>query len=258
MASIPDETTILNFRHLLEKHDIAADALEAVNLLLADQGITVRKGTIIEAPSSTKNAAGARDPEMHQTKKGNQWHFGMKAHIGVDMTGLVHTVVGTAANVHDVTQAHALLHGEEELVLGDAGYRGVQGRKSRGKPESQRAVAHCHASGQTPCAGQEQHGADAGVLRTSQGQPALAGGASVSGDQMPVWIYQGALSGAGQEHGAAEDAVYVGKPVEGAPPFDGYGGIGAPEMGVEGPKTASCQGGNHPDSGLFLSKSSAL
>jgi len=138
-GSIPDETTILNFRHLLEKHDIAADALEAVNLLLADQGITVRKGTIIdatiiEAPSSTKNAAGARDPEMHQTKKGNQWHFGMKAHLGVDMSGLVHTVVGTAANVHDVTQAHALLHGEEELVLGDAGYRGVQDREeNRGR-----------------------------------------------------------------------------------------------------------------------------
>jgi len=138
-GSIPDETTILNFRHLLEKHDIAADALEAVNLLLADQGITVRKGTIIdatiiEAPSSTKNAAGARDPEMHQPKKGNQWHFGMKAHLGVDMSGLVHTVVGTAANVHDVTQAHALLHGEEELVLGDAGYRGVQDREeNRGR-----------------------------------------------------------------------------------------------------------------------------
>ena len=107
-GSIPDETTILNFRHLLEKHDIAADALEAVNLLLQDQGMMVRKGTIvdatiIEAPSSTKNATSTRDPEMHQTKKGNQYHFGMKAHIGVDMTGLVHTVVGTAANVHDVT-----------------------------------------------------------------------------------------------------------------------------------------------------------
>ena len=94
----------------------------------------VRKGTIvdatiIEAPSSTKNATGTRDPEMHQTKKGNQYHFGMKAHIGVDMTGLVHTVVGTSANVHDVTQAHALLHGEEEMVLGDAGYRGVEKRE---------------------------------------------------------------------------------------------------------------------------------
>ncbi|WP_417276295.1 IS5 family transposase [Castellaniella sp.] len=132
-GSIPDETTIFNFRHLLETHDIAADALEAVNLLLQDQGMTVRTGTIvdatiIEAPSSTKNATGTRDPEMHQTKKGNQYHFGMKAHIGVDMTGLVHTVVGTAANVHDVTQAHALLHGEEEMVLGDAGYRGVEKR----------------------------------------------------------------------------------------------------------------------------------
>ncbi len=133
-GSIPDETTILNFRHLLEKHGIADEALEAVNLLLQDQGIQVRKGTIvdatiIEAPSSTKNAAGARDPEMHQTKKGNQWHFGMKAHIGVDLhSGLVHTVVGTAANEHDLTQAAALLHGHEQLVLGDAGYRGIEKR----------------------------------------------------------------------------------------------------------------------------------
>ncbi|WP_232625937.1 IS5 family transposase [Achromobacter deleyi] len=133
-GSIRDETTILNFRHLLEKHELAADALEAVNLLLQDQGLQVRRGTmvdasIIEAPSSTKNASGTRDPEMHQTKKGNTWHFGMKAHIGVDLhSGLVHTVVGTAANVNDVTQAHALLHGQEELVLGDAGYQGVHKR----------------------------------------------------------------------------------------------------------------------------------
>ncbi|MCO3701941.1 IS5 family transposase, partial [Pseudomonas aeruginosa] len=127
---VPDETTILNFRHLLEQHNIADQALEAVNLLLQDQGIQVRKGTIvdatiIDAPSSTKNASGTRDPEMHQTKKGNQWHFGMKAHIGVDLhSGLVHTVVGTAANEHDVTQAAALLHGEETLAFGDAGYQG--------------------------------------------------------------------------------------------------------------------------------------
>lgn len=131
---VPDETTILNFRHLLEQHNIADEALEAVNLLLQDQGIQVRKGTIvdatiIDAPSSTKNASGTRDPEMHQTKKGNQWHFGMKAHIGVDLhSGLVHTVVGTAANEHDVTQAAALLHGEETLAFGDAGYQGVDKR----------------------------------------------------------------------------------------------------------------------------------
>src|SRR5690606_14277884 len=124
-GSVPDETTILHFRHLLEKHNIAADALEAVNLLLQDQGMMVRQGmmrprgptldpTMMAARRATKSATGTRDPEMHQTKKGNQYHFGMKAHIGVDMTGLVHTVVGTSANVHDVTQAHALLHGEEE------------------------------------------------------------------------------------------------------------------------------------------------
>ena len=100
---------------------------------------TIVDATIIEAPSSTKNATGTRDPEMHQTKKGNQYHFGMKAHIGVDMTGLVHTVVGTSANVHDVTQAHALLHGEEEMVLGDAGYRGVEKRE-----ENQGRNVQCH------------------------------------------------------------------------------------------------------------------
>lgn len=131
----PDETTILNFRHLLEKHNIAEEMFEGVNLLLQDYGLMVRRGTIvdatiIDAPSSTKNAQGARDPEMHQTKKGNNYFFGMKAHIGVDLhTGLVHSVVGTAANVADVTQVDGLLHGEEELVLGDAGYQGVGKRE---------------------------------------------------------------------------------------------------------------------------------
>ncbi len=91
---------------------------------------TVVDATIIAAPSSTKNSSGKRDPQMHQTKKGNQWHHGMKAHIGADAeSGLVHTVVGTAANVHDVTQAHALLHGEETCGFGDAGYRGTEKRE---------------------------------------------------------------------------------------------------------------------------------
>ncbi len=130
----PIETTILNFRHLLEQSNVAEEMFEGVNLLLQDYGLMVRRGTIvdatiIDATSSTKNATGQRDPEMHQTKKGNTYFFGMKAHIGVDLhTGLVHTVVGPAANVADVTQAANLLHGGEELVLGDTGYQGVHKR----------------------------------------------------------------------------------------------------------------------------------
>ena len=120
---IPDETTILNFRHLLEVNDLAEDMLKRGSIVDA---------TIIAAPSSTKNAQGERDPEMHQTKKGNQWFFGMKAHIGVDAdSGLVHTVTTTAANEADVEQVADLLHGREEQVWGDSGYRGAPSRVDR-------------------------------------------------------------------------------------------------------------------------------
>jgi IS5 family transposase len=135
--AIPDETTILNFRHLLEANDLADDILKAVNALLARKGLLLKRGsivdaTIIAAPSSTKNAEGERDPEMHQTKKGNQWFFGMKAHIGVDAdSGLVHTVTTTAANEADVEQVGDLLHGKEEQVWADSGYRGAPSRVSR-------------------------------------------------------------------------------------------------------------------------------
>ena len=131
LDNVPDETTILNFRRLLETHGLAESIFERVNAHLARKGQSLKAGTIVDAtiiaaPSSTKNQDGERDPEMHQTKKGNQWHFGMKAHIGVDAdSGLVHTVVGTAANVNDVTQAHALVHGDETDVFADAGYQGV-------------------------------------------------------------------------------------------------------------------------------------
>lgn len=132
--NLPDESTILRFRHLLESHNLSLQILATVNATLAAKGLLLKSGTVVDAtliaaPSSTKNSSGERDPEMHQTKKGNQWHFGMKAHIGVDAdSGLVHTVVGTAANVNDVTQAHALVHGEETNVLADAGYQGVDKR----------------------------------------------------------------------------------------------------------------------------------
>ena len=131
----PDATTLLKFRHLLEEHQLTVAIFSAINAHLAKHGLFMRSGTIVDAtliaaPPSTKNREGKRDSEMHQVKKGNQWHFGMKAHIGVDaQSGLVHTLVGTAANVHDVTQAQTLLHGEETDVFGDAGYQGVEKRE---------------------------------------------------------------------------------------------------------------------------------
>ena len=133
--NLPDESTILRFRHLLEKHSLSLQLLATVNATLTAKGLLLKSGTVVDAtliaaPSSTKNSSGERDPEMHQTKKGNQWHFGMKAHIGVDAdSGLVHTVVGTAANVNDVTQAHALVHGAETDVFADSGYQGVGKRE---------------------------------------------------------------------------------------------------------------------------------
>jgi IS5 family transposase len=137
LETIPDETTILNFRHLLEANDLAEDIFKQVNAHLARKGLLLKRGsivdaTIIAAPSSTKNSTGERDPEMHQTKKGNQWHFGMKAHIAVDAeSGLVHTVTATAANEADVEQVADLLHGKEEQVWADSGYRGAQARVKR-------------------------------------------------------------------------------------------------------------------------------
>jgi IS5 family transposase len=132
--SVPDATTLLHFRHLLEAHELTKGIFEEVNAHLEDKQLLMRAGTLVDAtiiaaPSSTKNRSGTRDPDMHQTKKGNQWHFGMKAHIGADAeSGLVHTVVGTAANVSDISQTHELLHGEEKTVHADAGYLGVAKR----------------------------------------------------------------------------------------------------------------------------------
>ena len=131
---LPDESTILRFRHVLEKHKLAERILATVNLLLGSKGLMLRSGTVVDAtlisaPSSTKNASGERDPEMHQSKKGQQWFFGMKAHIGVDAdSGLVHTVRGTSGHVNDVVEANSLLHGQETDVFADAGYQGAHKR----------------------------------------------------------------------------------------------------------------------------------
>ena len=131
---LPDESTIFRFRHLLEEHKLSIQLMATINATLATKGLLLKVGTVVDAtliaaPSSTKNSRGERDPEMHQAKKGNQWHFGMKAHIGVDAdSGLVRSVIGTAANVNDVTQGHGLLHGGEIVVFADAGYQGADKR----------------------------------------------------------------------------------------------------------------------------------
>jgi IS5 family transposase len=132
---LPDRVSILRFRHLLEEHELALQILATVNATLSAKGLMLKSGTAIDAtliaaPTSTKNSTGTRDPQMHQTKKGNQWYHGMKSHIGIDAdSGLVHSVVGTAASVNDVTQAHRLVHGEETDVFADAGYQGVEKRE---------------------------------------------------------------------------------------------------------------------------------
>jgi IS5 family transposase len=143
ISRIPDETTILRFRRLLEEHKLADQMLAAVNITLVQAGLLLKAGTavdatLIPAPSSTKNNDGTRDPQMTSSKKGNNYHFGMKAHIGVDMeSGLVHTVHTTTGSSHDVTQAHELLHGEEKMVFADSGYRGVTKRDEIKEQEHQ-------------------------------------------------------------------------------------------------------------------------
>ena len=133
-ARLPDESTILRFRHRLEEHKLAEQILSGVNELLATKGLLFKVGTavdatLIPAPTSTKNKDKARDPEMHSSKKGNQCHFGTKAHIDIDAeSGLVHTVKASSGHVHDIIEANSLLHGDEQRVFADAGYRGIEKR----------------------------------------------------------------------------------------------------------------------------------
>ena len=132
--SVPDETTLCKFRHLLEEHELNKLFFEAINRVMVESGHMLKGGTIVDAtiinaPSSTKNAEKARDPEMHQTKKGNEWRFGMKCHVGGDAhSGLAHTIMVTAANTHDITQAANLIREDDEVVYGDSAYLGIQKR----------------------------------------------------------------------------------------------------------------------------------
>lgn len=135
VEQVPDATTLLHFRHLLEKHDIGKTFFTAITSTLDKAGVMMRGGsivdaTIIGAPSSTKNAEKKRDTEMHQTKKGNEWHFGMKCHIGVDAgSGLIHSIETTAANIHDLDLASKLIREDDQVVYGDSGYSGIEKRE---------------------------------------------------------------------------------------------------------------------------------
>ncbi len=227
-GSVPDETTILNFRRLLETHDLAPKVLAAVSAHLTQQGLLLRSGmivdaTIIHAPPSTKNRDHARDAEMHQAKRGQQWYFGMKAHIGVGVeSGLVHTLTTTAANAADVTEIAQRLHGRERSVWADAGHTGAEQRGARpARPALvHRRQARAH-QGAARWGIQDGHAAD-GI---PQGCGAGARGTSISRAQAPVRLHQGALQGPGQEHRAVAGTVRVGQPVAGAQAPAGGDGI---------------------------------
>ena len=152
---VPDETTVCKFRHLLEEHHLGEEILGTVNLHLQAKGVRITTGTIVDAtiihaPSSTKNRDQSRDPEMHQTRKGKQWYFGMKAHVGVDSkTKIIHTAVATAANVSDVAILPDLLHGEETRVWGDGAYQGQTEVIREGAPRAQDYTQRrCRCKGQ--------------------------------------------------------------------------------------------------------------
>ena len=158
---VPDETTVCKFRHLLERYALGEQMFEVVNEHLKARGLKVSGGTIVDAtiisaPSSTKNREGKRDPEMHQTKKGNQWYFGMKAHIGVDSaTKLIHSLVATAANVHDSRVIARLLHGEETQVWGDSAYIG-QGETIRAVAPAAEDLTHEKGTRNRPLSDEQQ------------------------------------------------------------------------------------------------------
>jgi IS5 family transposase len=198
---VPDETTILRFRHLLEQHRLTAAIFEAVKELLTAKRLLLQSGTIVDAtiiaaPSSTKNAAQARDPEMKQTRKGNTWHFGMKLHVGTDPKGRVHSLTATHAGVADITQLPQLLHGEERVLYGDQGL--LEGSRSAGPGGPGRAV-----SGESPRR-RPSPAADRALARHQSGAVAdpRPRRAPVPRGQAAVGVRQGALPRHRQEPGA--------------------------------------------------------
>ena len=205
---VPDETTILRFRHLLEQHELTGAIFDAIGGLLEARGLLLRSGTIVDAtiiaaPSSTKNATATRDPEMKQTRKGRNWHFGMKLHIGADQRGIVHTVRATDAAVADVTQLPELLHGEEREVFGDQAYWKEDDREFLevvGHTLSDQSASHRPAAAERALADDQS-----GALAHSRLRRA-----SLSGGQAVVGLHQGEIPRPGQESGAGADHVRTG------------------------------------------------
>jgi IS5 family transposase len=206
--AVPDETTILNFRRLLERHRLTEAIFKSVNKLLLDQRLLLKSGTlvdatIISAPSSTKNEDRERDPEMSQTKKGNQWYFGMKVHIGTDWRGIVHTVTTTTAKEADITQLPELLHGKESVVHGDRGYYSADAnawlKKRGGYARACRSVRLRVTPDRNRESAQPTLVVGAGVRRTS-----------LSHHQAVVGHRQSPLPGPSQEHGPGVRAAGAG------------------------------------------------
>jgi IS5 family transposase len=212
----PDATTVLQFRHLLEQHRLTKKLFDVVNQTLGAAGLMTREGTIVDAtiiaaPPSVKNKANDRDPDMYQTKKGNQWYFGMKAHIGVDAeSGLVHTVVGTSANEADVTQTEHLLHGEEKDCFQDAGlYRRRQTRRTDG-PGRQLADRHETRQAQSRL-GSKQVWSAAAQTGIAESKHPLQGRASFPHREEALPLQESALQEAGKEHRTTAHAVRFGQ-----------------------------------------------
>ncbi|MNV30883.1 Transposase DDE domain protein [compost metagenome] len=231
---MPDESTILRFRHRLEKHKLAEQILATVNDLLAAQGLLLKAGTavdatLIAAPSSTKNKDRKRDPEMQSSQKGNEWHFGMKAHIGVDAdSGLVHTVIGTSGNVADVVEGNSLLHGQEKDGFGDAGYQGVHKR-----PDARAGVTWHIAMrpGKRKELDKENNPVDALIDQMEKIKASIR--AKVEYPFRVIKRQFGYVKvryrGGEEEHAADQDAVCAVQSVDGAPSIAGGAGMSAPE-----------------------------
>ena len=200
--NIADATTILAFRHFIEQHQLAEEIFKTVEQYLREKGLLLREGTVVDAtiihtPTSTKNEKRERDPQMRQTRKGNQWFFGMKVQIGVDRdSGLIHSVATTSAHVSDVIVAAELLHGEEKVVYGDAGYQGLEKREEMAGRKVDCRIA-MGAGKRATCLMLEkgQYTVDGACQGSCQSQ----GGASLTGAQATVWIPENQATGPGQK-----------------------------------------------------------